>query len=425
MLMNIKKMLLLIMTVAWLVMIFGCGEDEDTGKIIVRYFTPEALPKQREGLEALIDDFESKNPAIKVKVEWGLSQQKLMVQMSAGTAPDVVYWSPAKLSELADRGMALDLTQLIEEDTSINLDDYFDVAIDRCVWDGKMYAMPLHIAPLVLYYNKDHFDEAGISYPDDSWGEKEFLDAAGKLTRDFDGDGKTDRYGATPPGITYWLNMNHVEVFNAEQTECLLDRLDAVAAFERLIKWKEDHDLLWVNQAQDRQQPVHEMFKSGKLSMMLNKTFLFAEYKNSKYLAWDIAPVPWMDKDKPRSTHGSVGIAMISSNTKQPDAAWKWVKFLSGEPGQTILYGRPQNGAPALERIARSDIYMVSPPENIQVAVDVIETARFLPVNPHYTEIYQVISGGWESVVAGETGLPQAIVKMKKRIDEILTGSEY
>ena len=48
--------------------------------------------------------------------------------------------------------------------------------------DGNLYAMPDRGGALILYYNKDMFDGAGISYPTKDWTWVEFLDAAQKLT---------------------------------------------------------------------------------------------------------------------------------------------------------------------------------------------------------------------------------------------------
>ena len=49
--------------------------------------------------------------------------------------------------------------------------------------------------PFVCYFNKDHFDEAGIPYPSNDWTWVEYSEIAGKLTKT-DDDGNPIRLGS-------------------------------------------------------------------------------------------------------------------------------------------------------------------------------------------------------------------------------------
>ena len=54
--------------------------------------------------------------------------------------------------------------------------------VDTTSFEGSVYGFPRDIGLEVLYYNKDHFDAAGLSYPDDSWTWDDLLAAAETLT---------------------------------------------------------------------------------------------------------------------------------------------------------------------------------------------------------------------------------------------------
>lgn len=41
-------------------------------------------------------------------------------------------------------------------------------------WDGSTYMTPTDTGPLVIYYNKDIFDEKGVNYPSAGWTWDEF-----------------------------------------------------------------------------------------------------------------------------------------------------------------------------------------------------------------------------------------------------------
>ncbi len=62
---------------------------------------------------------------------------------------------------------------------------------------GKLYFFPTNWNNVVVFYNKDLFDAAGIPYPKKSWTWSEFLDAAQKLTKR-DASGQVTQYGMRP-----------------------------------------------------------------------------------------------------------------------------------------------------------------------------------------------------------------------------------
>src|SRR5690606_32249712 len=73
-----------------------------------------------------------------------------------------------------------------------NLDNWFPVTVNDCRYDnttgivghGTLYGMPATYVGLILYYNKDLFDAAGLAYPDDTWTRDTFTEAALALTQD-------------------------------------------------------------------------------------------------------------------------------------------------------------------------------------------------------------------------------------------------
>ena len=58
---------------------------------------------------------------------------------------------------------------------------FVDVAYQDFVSENKIYAIPLYIDTLALYYNKDFLNSAGISFPPTNWDE--FMDDVEKLTK--------------------------------------------------------------------------------------------------------------------------------------------------------------------------------------------------------------------------------------------------
>ena len=132
-------------------------------------------------------------------------RRQLLDAMLAGKPPDAVLLDLSDLPALADRGMLLDLTPYLSR-VGVTLDDYDSTVLSAFRRGRGVYALPTGSSPLVVAYNKDLFDRAGLSVPPDDWTWDDFLRIAQRLTRDSDGEGTIDQWGTAVDGrVTYWL----------------------------------------------------------------------------------------------------------------------------------------------------------------------------------------------------------------------------
>ena len=60
----------------------------------------------------------------------------------------------------------------------------------------------------VMFYNKDMFEEAGITKVPETW--EELREAAKKLTQDKNGDGETDQWGMMYEMDDYWQPLTYI-----------------------------------------------------------------------------------------------------------------------------------------------------------------------------------------------------------------------
>ncbi len=65
--------------------------------------------------------------------------------------------------------------------------------------------MPKDTSPVGIFFNKGLFDKFGVPYPpEDEWTWDQFAETVKKLTKDTDGDGKTDVWGFAFPS---WVGV--------------------------------------------------------------------------------------------------------------------------------------------------------------------------------------------------------------------------
>ena len=350
----------------------GCStHGDDQGKTIVSY-TRWGDPAELESTRELIAQFMKENPDIVVRVDvvsWRQYWQKMATAVVTGTAQDVWLVSPAHLEPYVASGHVLDLTPYVKADPTFNIGDYFPNNFEDFTFtgegnslkaarfgQGRLYAFPRDYNCNILFYNRDHFDALGLAYPTENWTWDDLLKAAQKLTIDFDGDGVIDQWGffGAQPGALAAVNggemvdaANRVSTYSPRPGDTAM--FDAVTFCSDLI-----HKYKVV--PPPAAQLEGDAFVTGKASMIIEGVWEIRNFNRSKSL-WDIVPIPTDVKGRVRGSDAAGTGHCIYSRTKAPEAAWRLVKFLSGETSQRAL-ARSGTSVPALKKAAFSQDFL-------------------------------------------------------------------
>lgn len=195
-----------------------------------------AGPDQKPLFDRQLAEFRKIHPDVKVKLilaPWAQYATKLQTLIGAGDTPDVMWL-------IAGAGVAFDVTAFAKKGIILDLAPYvrfegtgvIPAVLDLMRVDGGIYAVPFEFNNLLLYYNKDIFDKAGLEYPTEDWTWEDMLSDAKKLTRDFNGDGRIDQYGISNAADTYvndlWIWQAGGEVFNGDGTKVMFDTPEAL-----------------------------------------------------------------------------------------------------------------------------------------------------------------------------------------------------
>ncbi len=143
----------------------------------------------------LITQFESSHPGIKVNVvrydsgvpsETAGMDQYLTELGKYVDAADVVFIDPRRtpITPAATRaGYFLDLAPLVNQDTSLNVDDFFPAIWQSFQWDKGIWAMPISADAVVMSYDPSAFDKVGLAYPSEKWTMDDLTNAISKLAQ--------------------------------------------------------------------------------------------------------------------------------------------------------------------------------------------------------------------------------------------------
>ena len=83
--------------------------------------------------------------------------------IATGRAPDVVVLERDASIELNQKGLTVDLTQVLQQDANFNAERFLSVYYNQGLSDdGRIFAMPFYGTTQVMYYNKAAFEAAGV-----------------------------------------------------------------------------------------------------------------------------------------------------------------------------------------------------------------------------------------------------------------------
>jgi multiple sugar transport system substrate-binding protein len=134
-------------------------------------------------MEKLVKDFMAEHDNITIKsntIQWADFYQRVPAAVQAGKGPDVGVMHLDQLATHAARSIIVPLDDLAEG-IGISEDDFTPEIWEAGIYKDKRYGIPLDVHSLAMYYNKEHFEKAGITEPPTD--EASFMDALDKLKK--------------------------------------------------------------------------------------------------------------------------------------------------------------------------------------------------------------------------------------------------
>ncbi len=273
-------------------------------------------------------------------------EDKTLAAMVAGTAPDVTTgWGPI-FRVWAEKGQLLDLQPFVDRDlTAEQIADFH-----KWQWDGFVsrdtkirFAMPFYVNLIMLYYNKQAFDEEGVPYPDKNLDHDSYAEMLLKMTKK-EGD-KILRWGGEISPTQYDRFQVHVQAYGGhvvnpdDPTECWLDRPEALAALEwiRARLW-DDNSIAQPMQLEGIGQATGTEagpWAAGMLATQEGGMGAIAFYANESKFPFALTHLP--KGPARRATLGTTDGYAIYKGTKHPEEAWDLVLFLVGDFFQKMI----------------------------------------------------------------------------------------
>jgi len=262
---------------------------------------------------------------------WGQGKSQEEIDREILSAADVAEWSFS--SEAARSGWVLDLTPFIEADPTFQPEDFYPNTLESFQWNDVTWGVPVAGAIPVMYYTRDSFDAAGLSYPVAGWTKEDFLSLAKQLTR-YEGN-EILRYGFEDKAALMTIGGQAAAVWSPGDPTSLYE--EKTRAF---VEWYADlhlrHGVMPIPRSFSPDPPPasgpSEHFEI-KSAMWTGFGFDLTMYQ-PRVARLGIAPLP---KGWPTPWF-IVRPLIISVGTAHPQESWRWLNFVSHR--RTLTPGR-------------------------------------------------------------------------------------
>jgi multiple sugar transport system substrate-binding protein len=370
--------------------------DGETEEATISYFTFSAAPDHLEDLDAIVSAFEAENPGIQVEVQTAAYDDyftSLQTQVAGGSAPDTFELNYENFVTYARSGALLDLSPYLG-DGGIDTGRYYPLALEGFTDGEVQYGLPATFSDVVLIYNKTLFDEAGLDYPSADWTWDDYTAAATALT-----DAEAGVYGGYQP-VSFFefyksLAQAGGDFFDAEGQPAFNSEAGVAAA--NWLASKPGTVMPTLADIGGTPDFDTALFTSGKLAMWHNGIWQFNGL-NESGVDYDIVVEPG---NVERANAVFMNGAVASADTDHPDAAAKWIAFLTSSPTTVETRLASSWELPAVDDQGAFASYLeITPPANRQAVFDALDNIALPPVIERQTEMQDVVGRALEQIVS-------------------------
>jgi len=362
--------------------------------------------------QALADAFREQYPDVEVSVEvlpWANRNEKLTTALAAGANPDVAYLNDDFIPQHAGDGNIMAVDDVIEDER----DDFLPNAIDNLSLDGSLYAVPILTTVTTALYNKNLFDQIGVSEYPGTWDEMlelgpQFKEAGVFLT-------------GYPGALEQTLNLSYFpllwqaggEVLNEDGTAAAFNSPEGREALDFVVTLIQE-GFADESEAVTLPEPGAGLAMEGKVAVIMTGEAGSARRYTEAWGEGAVvigAPL----QNKVQTSYGTTAGFSIFQNSENVDAAKAWVKFITQpEQMETIL----RSGGFITPRSSMIGMYGDDP-----IQGEIEKYADLMHSGVHHPAARQIISAMGphiQSAFLGQTSSEDALAAAEQEVNRLI-----
>ena len=297
---------------------------------------------------------------------------QVIMQTAAGIGPDIIFSQPYTYYQLQE--LLLDLTPYLERDPELNFDSFIPSIWSMFTYGGATKLLPVGVSPYLFFYNEQYFQEAGLTYPDESWTWQDDVPGAMSKLHKAASDGTVERYGLVLEDRLWTPFFSQGgEVLDDGGNPVPLNNPYVAELFEQIYRWYQDNMI----PGPANHRPTFASGKGAMYGMMGTFAFpYFADYAEGVQWSFTLPPkgVAGLQIDENLNAWG------INIYSQNKDAAWIVLKAMANVSGEitmeTLGHFSPVRGKVDAATIAYMQERLGLSPNEVQLALEAVNYVR-------------------------------------------------
>lgn len=398
----------------------ACQGGRPDGRVTVRFW---GFGREGEVVRELVPEFEKRHPGIRVEVQqipWTAAHEKLLTAFVGDATPDAAQLGNTWIPEFVSLHALAPLDARLARSASAARSDSFAGIWDTNVVDGKTWGLPWYVDTRLLFYRTDLVKAAGGPWPPRSWAEwRQAMVRIKKL-------GGPNRFAILLP-VDEWQSP---VIFGLQNGAGLLADGGRRGAFRdprfrQAMAFYLDLYSSGLAPALDLQSVanLYQQFAEGYFAMVITGPWNLGEFQNRIPPAmrdrWATAPMPPPEAGMPYpgiSLAGGSSLVLFRQS-RQPEAAWKWLEYLS-EPAQQARFYKLSGDLPA-RPAAWKLAGLAADPRAASFLTQLGQVAP-TPKVPEWERIATRVAECAEQVMRGGRDLDAALASLDADVDRML-----
>lgn len=371
----------------------------------------------------LIEAYKSRRPNVTInyiEVDENNYRQKVLDALASGSGPDIFM--------LKSKSLLRDVSKLYPApQTQINLNTlrslFPQVVEDDFVYENNIYALPLYIDSLALFYNQDYFNNRQIINPPINWDE--FTDFASKLKvldTSFNIVIAGAAFGSSEKNISYapqilklLMRQLNISVFDKSgyANFSIKDEKSAeVLNFYTSFANPKMSNYVWPRDFEDS----ISAFANGKTAMIFAYQKDISKILNKNpYLNFKIAFVPQPKNSQINYSYADYWALTVSRQSSNPTWAWDFIIYVTTNPQVAEGYMNTTQKPPALKSLIAKHLNDL----NLGVFAGQALIARSWP-ELDTEKINQILNNTIEGILFGKFSPYHAIKLAEEQINQMI-----
>lgn len=388
---------------------------------------------ERSVYQPIVDEFNAANPDVQVHLvpldsvyrdSRNKSTEDLLRQITA--AADTTAFSYMPQDDLAQRYL-YNLKPLMDADSVLDQKDFYPQAFQSVTRGQHTYMLPHTLKIALLSYNKDLWLQRGLPAPTANWGWREMLASLQQIAQTQNQTVHT--YGLIDGGSGFSFFIDElgaagVDLFSRPLDQLRLDQPEMVGPLEHVadfIKQGVIYDPYLASVAGSQAEDLQTLVLEQRAGLWPADLLLTGSTQTAP--TFSVGTLPFPTHSIPYDRRSIEGYIM-SRGTQHPDAAWRWLSFLSRQY-VAFPWQQPNNAMrlPARTSLAIQSGYWSQLDTETTTAVNTV-IARPVPAVAYNASLFEPLSAAIESVVSGKKSAAQALQDAQASLQEQVVSAQ-